>query len=215
MRRFVDEPHAGRLLDVVVLDRLRYPNGSAYFSARWPQRVGVTPTVVHNNCVIGHDSKVARFKAFGLWFADDALEALAAADDASFRCVHVDRLERSSAAAATSDAPVATMSGHRELVTALAVVGAHLVSASYDKTLRLWDLEVTAPLCALRGRRHDAAVATERAVAQLCLRASARRALGAGDARRHTAGRRPRSHRLAVAPRRDGALARRTHLCAF
>lgn len=36
-----------------VLDRVRFPNGSAYFNAKLPQRLGVTPYIVHNNCIIG------------------------------------------------------------------------------------------------------------------------------------------------------------------
>ena len=36
-----------------VLDRVRFPNGTAYFNAKLPQKLGVVPVMVHNNCIIG------------------------------------------------------------------------------------------------------------------------------------------------------------------
>lgn len=39
-----------------VLDRVRFPNGSAYFNAKLPTRLGITPYIVHNNCIIGKSS---------------------------------------------------------------------------------------------------------------------------------------------------------------
>src|SRR5262249_48755657 len=43
-----------------ILDRALFPNGTAYYNAKLPQRLGITPFIVHNNCIIGHDSKKER-----------------------------------------------------------------------------------------------------------------------------------------------------------
>jgi WD40 repeat protein len=111
-------------------------------SVRLPQRLGVTPVIIHNNCIIGHDSKVRRFKAHALWFADDDALASACGVDARCRtlaqCVHAERWQ---------SALVHTLRGHRELVTALRVFkivdATVLLSASYDKTIRIWNIEVS------------------------------------------------------------------------
>jgi hypothetical protein len=78
-----------------VLDRARFPNGTAYFNTKLPHVLGILPVIVHNNCIIGiewigffavlfclfmlllshlisfltsgHDSKVDRFKQYNMW----------------------------------------------------------------------------------------------------------------------------------------------------
>lgn len=64
-----------------MLDRVRFPNGTAYFNAKLPQRTldpstgeSVIPTIIHNNCIIGHEGKKDRFKAYHLWFVPDDWE---------------------------------------------------------------------------------------------------------------------------------------------
>ena len=65
-------------VSVGVLSPLRYPTGGVYFEAQGVfEERGVAPLLVHNNYLIGHAAKVARFKAHNLWFvpennADDA-----------------------------------------------------------------------------------------------------------------------------------------------
>lgn len=72
------------LVKYYVLDRVRFPNGSAFFNAKLPQRLGVVPYIVHNNCIIGlhlheeqhakqtlgHDSKVERFQMYDMWWME-------------------------------------------------------------------------------------------------------------------------------------------------
>ena len=37
-----------------VLDRVRFPNGTAFFNAKLPQHLNFIPFIVHNNCIIGN-----------------------------------------------------------------------------------------------------------------------------------------------------------------
>jgi WD40 repeat protein len=123
MRRFIDDEFLGAQLNVGVLDRLDFPNGTVFFDLRAPQRQSVRPCIVHNNCVIGHDSKVRRFEQCGLWLVARA------ARRASLRELPPVALEWSA------------MRGHGELVGALcALRDGSLLSGSHDKTLRTWSL---------------------------------------------------------------------------
>ncbi len=66
-----------------VLSAEHFPSGGYFFSKKWdivvtryPQLLGggtahLIPTVVHNNFVVGHDKKVARFKEYGLWSVNE------------------------------------------------------------------------------------------------------------------------------------------------
>lgn len=147
MRRFVDELIVMRTPDgewstrlgVLVLPRVEFANGSIYFNAKLPQRLCVTPSIIHNNCIIGHDSKVRRFQEYGLWFvrADNTHQPNDADASQSTRrrcCYEL----------------CGQLSGHRELVTSVATMHVDfdgvkarrvIVTASYDKTLRLWDFD--------------------------------------------------------------------------
>ncbi|CAM6129728.1 unnamed protein product [Calypogeia fissa] len=60
-------------LRVHFLDGLLFANGAMYFWKMLPQQQNVTPVMIHNNWIIGSQSKMDRFKAFGLWAvaADD------------------------------------------------------------------------------------------------------------------------------------------------
>lgn len=123
MRRFVDEPFLGSQLNAAVLDRLAFPNGTAFFDLKAPQRLSVQPCIVHNNCIIGHDSKVRRFVDFGLWRL--------APPRAPLRELPLRAWQ-----------PAATLRGHRELVGALCVLAdGSLLSGSHDKSLRTWTRE--------------------------------------------------------------------------
>jgi hypothetical protein len=131
MRRFVDDTFDGSQLNVVVLDRTAFPNGTAFFDLKLPQRQSIQPCIIHNNCIIGHDSKVRRFVDFRLWFRDNRptptptlLAAISSTSRAGWHCS-------------------ATLRGHREVVGALLVMpdGA-LLSGSHDKSLRTWRNDV-------------------------------------------------------------------------
>ena len=62
-------------VSVGVLSPLRYPTGGIYFEARAVfEEKGVAPLLVHNNYLIGHAAKVARFKAHNLWFVPEEID---------------------------------------------------------------------------------------------------------------------------------------------
>jgi WD40 repeat protein len=122
MRRMLaDNPQ----LEFNMLSRLYYPNGSAFFDMKLPQRANVKPIVIHNNCIIGHDPKVRRFQQYGLWLVPTHAR-LSTLDHAP-----------------NAVEPLFTLRGHQEIVTCLAVHNdsgvERLFSGSYDKSLRVWD----------------------------------------------------------------------------
>ena len=63
----LEAAHRDGVVTYFVLDRVCFANGTAYFNAKLPQRLGVDPIIVHNNCTIGHDPKKRRFQDYGLW----------------------------------------------------------------------------------------------------------------------------------------------------
>lgn len=100
------------------LPRTLFPNGSAYFDLKIPQRKNITPVIIHNNCIIGHRSKVERFQAYGLWFLGP---------------------EPPKPSLPTTISPAAVLRSHNEAVTCLTFWQGSLYSASYDKSLRTWN----------------------------------------------------------------------------
>jgi WD40 repeat protein len=125
MRHFIDHSFDGAKLNVVVLDRTTFPNGTAYFNLKLPQRQSITPCIVHNNCIIGHDSKVRRFVEYRLWFRD-------------VRPTPTPRDRIAPQPSAWQHAK--TLRGHRDAVCALLALPerGELLSGSHDKTLRTW-----------------------------------------------------------------------------
>lgn len=110
-----------------VLPRAAFPNGTAYFNVKLPQRFGIVPYVVHNNCVIGHDSKVDRFKTYGMWFIPGPIDVNFQEQARSFE----------------SRLPVISLTPHREVVTCLSLSPDRkiLYSSAYDKTVKTYKLE--------------------------------------------------------------------------
>ena len=102
----------------MVLDRVRFPNGTAYFNAKLPQKYNIQPYMIHNNCIIGHTRKKDRFKLFGFWYIKDTL--VEEENEEVYFPSHI-------------------LSGHRELLTCLKSHNGQLYSASHDKTLCIWE----------------------------------------------------------------------------
>ncbi len=51
------------------LDPNRFVSGHYYFNSTWrEQNPEVKPFVLHNNWIVGHDTKVERFQQLGVWF---------------------------------------------------------------------------------------------------------------------------------------------------
>jgi hypothetical protein len=103
-----------------------FPNGSAYFNAKLPQKHGVTPIIVHNNCIIGHDPKKTRFQMYNLWFADAPSRNV---DGSALR------------APQECNQPEVTYRGFLEIASAIDLDEDHLYAASYDKSLRIFNRE--------------------------------------------------------------------------
>lgn len=110
-----------------VLPRAAFPNGTAYFNVKLPQRFGLVPYVVHNNCIIGHDSKVDRFRMYNMWFIAEPV-------DVTF--------EKASNEL-NSHSPVLSLTPHREVVTHLSISpdGKTLYTSAYDKTVKTYRIE--------------------------------------------------------------------------
>ncbi len=53
-------------LKVELLNPADFPNGQLYWSQYYRNKEG--PSIVHNNYIVGHDPKKARFVSSGLWF---------------------------------------------------------------------------------------------------------------------------------------------------
>eukprot|EP01126_Amoeba_proteus_P042915 TRINITY_DN4676_c0_g1_i7.p1 TRINITY_DN4676_c0_g1~~TRINITY_DN4676_c0_g1_i7.p1 ORF type:complete len:438 (+),score=89.39 TRINITY_DN4676_c0_g1_i7:234-1547(+) len=114
-----------------VLDRVRFPNGTAYWNAKLPQRVGVVPHIVHNNCIIGHDSKVERFKQYNMWWIGGNCDTSWLTKPTTISDL-VDCLP--------SFHPLQVLKGHIEIVVCLALHGSVLYSSGYDKIVRKWSI---------------------------------------------------------------------------
>jgi WD40 repeat protein len=116
------------VVNYLVLPRMLFPNGTAYFNFKFPQRFGVVPFIVHNNCIIGHDSKVDRFKMYDMWYIPSPLDVEFDETSAKF--------ERKS--------PKFNLTPHREIVTCLSVHPDQsiLYTASYDKTVKTYRMEL-------------------------------------------------------------------------
>lgn len=110
-----------------VLPRAAFPNGTAYFNVKLPQRFGLVPYVVHNNCIIGHDSKVDRFRMYNMWFIAEPV-------DVTFEEQTNESISR---------LPVLSLTPHREVVTHLSISpdGKTLYTSAYDKTVKAYRIE--------------------------------------------------------------------------
>lgn len=110
-----------------VLPRVVFPNGTAYFNVKLPQRFGLVPYVVHNNCIIGHDSKVDRFKMYNMWFIPEPV-------DVHFK-EQIFKFE--------SRLPILSLTPHREVVTCLSLSpdGKTLYTSAYDKTVKTYRMD--------------------------------------------------------------------------
>ena len=53
-------------LNVKILDSANFPNGKLFFNEKW-RGDKKEIVVVHNNWIVGHDTKVERFKSCGMW----------------------------------------------------------------------------------------------------------------------------------------------------
>eukprot|EP00026_Physarum_polycephalum_P004100 Phypoly_transcript_04117.p1 GENE.Phypoly_transcript_04117~~Phypoly_transcript_04117.p1 ORF type:complete len:608 (+),score=68.67 Phypoly_transcript_04117:408-2231(+) len=122
MRRFLKEKHGLRHYK---LDRILFPNGTAYFNMKLTQKANKTPVIVHNNCIIGHDSKKDRFKLYGLWFVDDAIPTIQGDNVENIPIME----------------SIKILKGHHDVVTTIHVIDNSLYSASLDKNIVFWDLE--------------------------------------------------------------------------
>eukprot|EP01133_Synstelium_polycarpum_P001536 gene1536-1793_t len=114
---------AGDKLRYVKLSRSLFPNGTAYFNLKIPQRMNVSPIIVHNNCIIGHRSKKERFLAYGLWLVKDC------------------DLDVSPIVAplSTPVTPIKILKGHFDIITGISSCQDRIYSTSIDKSIKLWD----------------------------------------------------------------------------
>ncbi|GAM28636.1 hypothetical protein SAMD00019534_118120 [Acytostelium subglobosum LB1] len=136
MRKFLKElatpavsgaPQTGKLR-VFKLPRTTFPNGTAYFNLKLPQRANIEPVIIHNNCIIGHRSKRERFIDYGLWMIDDVRE-LAESSPVT-----------GSASEKAATPPLERYKGHFDAVTALTTHGNTLYSTSLDKSIKQWSV---------------------------------------------------------------------------
>lgn len=133
------------LSNYLVLPRLLFPNGTAYFNIKFPQRFGVVPFIVHNNCIIGHDSKVDRFKMYDMWyiggsndidFAEESKRIFSETNSTNAENAENqpnslnDRIRR----------PLFKLTPHREVVTCLSLHPdqSTIYTAAYDKTVKTY-----------------------------------------------------------------------------
>lgn len=109
----------------LVLPRSLFPNGTAYFNVKLPQRFGIVPYIVHNNCIIGHDSKVDRFKMYNMWY-------IAEPNDVDF--------DKSDDKKICKISPSLTLTPHREVVTCVSFGpdARILYTSAYDKTVKTY-----------------------------------------------------------------------------
>lgn len=134
MTHFVEwkEPQNFKLSEGVanylVLPRSVFPNGTAYYNVKLPQRFGRVPFIVHNNCIIGHDSKVDRFKMHNQWLLPTPLDY--DYQEVNERKTRVFR-------------PLFALTPHREVVTCLSLHpdGTSLYTSAYDKIVHTYKLE--------------------------------------------------------------------------
>jgi WD40 repeat protein len=109
-------------MNYIVLDRVLFPNGTAYFNVKLSQRAGIVPVIVHNNCIIGREPKKIRFELYNLWIIPSIKVVKSTGNEKKITSKFVLR-------------------AHVEVVTALESHKNLLLSAGYDKSLRIWDIE--------------------------------------------------------------------------
>ena len=49
------------------LDPLSFINGRDYFDRKYAQHAGIVPVMIHNNYIVGKESKIKRFEIKGMW----------------------------------------------------------------------------------------------------------------------------------------------------
>jgi len=143
------------VVNYLVLPRSLFPNGTAYYNVKLSQRLGVVPYIVHNNCIIGHDSKVDRFKMYGQWY-------IPTRDDVDFK-------EATQGAEPKRHTPLFSLRPHREVVTCLSIHPNKktLYTSAYDKTVKAYNMdhinkEASSRLSASQSSGSDAEVSTTR-----------------------------------------------------
>ncbi|EFA77798.1 WD40 repeat-containing protein [Heterostelium album PN500] len=124
----VDTP-SGNKLRYFRLPRTTFPNGTAYFNLKIPQRNNVKPVIVHNNCIIGHRSKRERFIEYNLWFIDDNKEL---------------NITTTTATTPTTKPKIAAtglFKAHFDVITSITKDEKNnlLYTASLDKSVKQWD----------------------------------------------------------------------------
>jgi WD40 repeat protein len=67
------------------------------------------------------------------------------------------------------DPEVTTLQGHMDTVSCLSVVGSYLISASFDRTLRLWSLNDYRMVQAFRGHEHRITALAVHEASELCI----------------------------------------------
>eukprot|EP01132_Coremiostelium_polycephalum_P004049 gene4049-5068_t len=113
-------------LKYIRLDRKLFPNGTAYFNLKLPQRSNIQPIIIHNNCIIGHRSKRDRFIEYGLWFVKDS---------------DLEQQEKKSVSEQQStEKPLKVLKGHFDIITSLnSDKDGKIYSTSIDKSIKIWD----------------------------------------------------------------------------
>jgi hypothetical protein len=64
---YFNKLHNKHNINVGVLNKLDFPNGTRYFDNNNTYEEYI-PVIVHNNCIKGLQNKIDRFKKYGLWF---------------------------------------------------------------------------------------------------------------------------------------------------
>mgnify|MGYP002632866031 CR=1 FL=1 len=72
-----NQPHFNQALretnlPLRVLPCEKFPNGYRYASDAWRAAQRRPPVLVHNNWIKGHEAKMKRFRAWGMWLANDS-----------------------------------------------------------------------------------------------------------------------------------------------
>ncbi|KYQ88315.1 WD40 repeat-containing protein [Tieghemostelium lacteum] len=112
------------------LNRQHFPNGTAYFNLKLPQRASTTPVIVHNNCIIGHRSKKERFVDYGLWYVSEE-----DCEGDFKREYYTDNAVVSGGLGSV----IKVFKGHFDVVTSVHSLGDRLYTTSLDKSIKIWD----------------------------------------------------------------------------